>query len=373
MHPLGLLDQEFLNNTLRAWLYALAIFAGVFVLLVLLRILVRRRFIRRAARADDVAGARADSLVADLVHRTRYFAFVAVGLAAGSLDLNLPESWRSVIGDVTVVAVALQIALWCDGLITHGVHRYSARHRPSDASDAGPGANSAAVAAMGVGVRVALWVLLGIIALDAMGVRVTTLVAGLGISGVAIALALQSVLGDAFAALSIVLDKPFVIGDDIGVDALRGKVDRIGMKNTRLRATTGEMVIIANADLLKSRIQNFTQMHERTITFTVTLDPTTTSEVAATVPGLMRDILSAQTGVRFVRSHVTLPTERGIGVETVYTVTSPQYLLFAEVQQATTLGLLHSLEQGGIALAKPSGPTIVMQAASPAESPTGTA
>ena len=98
--------------------------------------------------------------------------------------------------------------------------------------------------------------LIAVIALDSIGVRVTTLVTGLGISGIAVALALQSVLGDAFAALSIVLDKPFVIGEDIGVDTFRGKVDRIGMKNIRVRATTGELVVIANADLLKSRIQN---------------------------------------------------------------------------------------------------------------------
>jgi small-conductance mechanosensitive channel len=132
------------------------------------------------------------------------------------------------------------------------------------------------------------------------------------------------------------------------------------MKNIRVRATTGELVVIANADLLKSRIQNFSRMTDRTVTFTVILDAATTADAAARVPVLIRDIISAQTGVLFRRSHVALASDRGISVDSAYTVTSPAYLSFMEIQQATTLALLRALEQAGIALAKSSSTTVVV-------------
>lgn len=360
MHAFDWLDRDFLGNSIRAWLTAIAILVVVFIVLVVLRELIRRRLLRAATRDGGRAAERAESLAASAVNRTRYFAFLAVAIAAGSLDLNLPPSWRQAIADLTIVALALQVALWGDGLIAYAVQHYTSPQRSPDPNAPSHVANTAAVGAVGVGARIALWLLVMIIALDAVGIRVTTLVAGLGISGIAIALALQSVLGDAFAALSIVLDKPLVIGDDIGVDTVRGRVERIGMKNTRLRANTGEVVIIANADLLKSRIQNFSQMRERTVTFTVTLDPATPPDAIASVPGLIRDIISAQSGVRFIRSHVTQPTDRGIGVETSYVVMSPDQGRFMEVQQATTLGLIRGLEKAPAALAKPSGTTIVV-------------
>jgi small-conductance mechanosensitive channel len=355
MEPLQVLDRVYYHNTLREWLLAVAIAAGVFVGLFIVR-QIARRYLARGAEAGHGA-----ALAADLTQRTRYFFFLALALAAGSLDLELPARWRQVVDGFVFGAVCLQIALWGDGLINYGLHGYAARRRGLAVSG-DVAVKGTAIGALGTVARIALWITILIVVLDGLGVRVTTLIAGLGITGIAIALALQNVLGDVFAALSIVTDKPFVVGDSITVDTISGTVERIGLKTTRVRADTGEMVVVGNGDLLKSRIRNFGQLQQRTLIFTIVLDQKTPADALARVPGLIREVVTAQSDTRFVRSNLTLPRERGIALETVYTVTTPDYQRFLDVQQATTLGLLRGLQQANIQLAEPPGATVVIQA-----------
>ena len=158
MHGFGLLDRVYLGNTLRTWLIALAVFAVVVAVQVVARELIRRRLIRRAAARDAKATLNVDTLAADQVHRTRYFFFLALGVAAASLTLDLPASWRLAIGNLTICAGALQLALWGDGLITYAIHQYVTRQRWPDGVDAGlAGANKAAIGAVGAAARVLLW------------------------------------------------------------------------------------------------------------------------------------------------------------------------------------------------------------------------
>ena len=110
--------------------------------------------------------------------------------------------------------------------------------------------------------RLVVWSILILVALSNLGVNITALLAGLGVGGVAVALALQNVLGDLFASLSIALDKPFVVGDSLGVDTFAGTVEHIGIKSTRLRSESGEQIILSNADILKSRVRNFGRAQE---------------------------------------------------------------------------------------------------------------
>jgi len=205
-------------------------------------------------------------------------------------------------------------------------------------------------------VKVVLWALLLVVALDNLGINVTALITGLGVGGVAVALALQNVLGDLLASLSIVLDKPFVIGDAITVDALTGTVESIGLKTTRLRAVSGEQLIFANADLLKSRIHNWKRMAERrcVLAFGVPLD--TPPAPLAALPATLRALIEAQDLVRFDRAHF-----KGIGAggttldfEAVYWVLSADYTLYMDRQQAIHLALLGALADAGIPLG--SGP-----------------
>jgi small-conductance mechanosensitive channel len=338
------LKWEFYNNPLSAWLSALAIAAGTLVLM-----LIGRRIVSRRMGTRQIVPGLVD-LPADLVRRTRPWFMVTVAIALGSLALQLPHRWDKFLHGATTIILLLQVAIWGNGIINYAAGRYvSRRSTPS-----GDGAQTpTTISALSILARTVLWLLLVLIALDNLDVKITTLVAGLGIGGVAIALAMQNILGDLFAALSIVLDKPFVVGDAITVDGLSGNVERIGLKTTRVRAPSGEQLVFANTDLVKSRIHNWRRLRERTVTLTIGLDGTTPSNVLARVPLMMRDIVTAQPQVRFDRSHVTTITDGNVAIETVYIVLTPDYGVFMNTQQAITLGLLDRLRRENIAPATP--------------------
>jgi small-conductance mechanosensitive channel len=365
MRPLNVLDWEYYHNTVRDWLVALAILACVFVLLSIVRKVAHRRLLRKAEPA--LPGARGtESLVATMVRRTRHLFFFAIALSLASLSLTLPARWEQTVRGIAIVAFLLQIAFWCDAIIGVVLHHYVAGRSTPSGDDAGDGgaASRTTVAALGVVARIVLWLLIALIALDSLGVHVTTLIAGLGVTGIALALAVQNILGDLFAALSIVLDKPFVVGDPIAVDGLGGTVERIGLKTTRVRSNSGEQIIFSNGDLLKSRIRNYRRLRERTITLTITLDQTAPAKAIAKVPALIREIVEAQHGVRFSRSHVTVPTNQGVAAETVYVVESPDYTAYMDAQQAITVGILGRLRETGAALAAAGGITIIREQSS---------
>ena len=320
--PLSFLDWEYYHNTVREWLTALGIFVVVFVALVVVRRLLGRRL---RIGAGALERARADSVAADLVRRTGLFFLFALALAAASYELVLPTRVETILRAFDIIVVLGQVGIWGDGLVTSALHHYVGRRStPSGGDgDAAIAASRTTIAALTAVGRVVLWILLLLVALDSLGVRVTALVTGLGVTGIALALAVQNILGDLFAALSIVMDKPFVVGDAIGVDTLSGTVEHIGLKTTRVRSITGEQIVFSNTDLLKSRIRNYRRLRERTVTYTVTLDLASSPDAITAVPTAIRELIHAQADVRFGRSHITTPTSAGIGVETVYTVPTP--------------------------------------------------
>jgi len=156
---------------------------------------------------------------------------------------------------VKILALVFQGIAWTDVLVTFWLAHWASNNpQQSDRTT---------MAALGFGVRLVLWSLLVLLALQNYGVNITTLITGLGVGGIAIALAVQNILGDLFAALSIVLDKPFVIGDYVVVDQHEGTVEQVGLKTTRIRSVNGEQIVVSNADLLRSRIRNYARLEGR--------------------------------------------------------------------------------------------------------------
>ena len=193
-----------------------------------------------------------------------------------------------------------------------------------------------------------------LLALDNMGVDISTLVTGLGVGGVAVALAVQNVLGDLFASLSIVLDKPFVIGDFLAVGDLVGNVEQIGLKTTRVRSLSGEQLIFSNADLLQSRIKNYGRMMQRRILFTIGVTYQTPREKLENIPTILREAIESQKNVRFDRSHFARYGDFSINFESVYFVTVPTYNTYMDTQQAINLRIHERFEQEGIEFAYPT-------------------
>lgn len=342
MLPPDPLRWQFYGNPLSRWLFA----ANVLALFIAVLYLVRRVLLRRLEEFAARTTTGLDDLALRLLRRTKFLVVLAVAVAATSYSLTLRDRVHGRLENVAVFALAIQAAIWGSELVTFGLARYARRQ------DGVPdGATATTLAALGYMARGLLWVVILLVALATVGINVTALITGLGVGGVAIALAVQNILGDLFGALSIVLDKPFVVGDTIQVDAFVGTVEHIGLKTTRLRALSGEQLIFSNADLLKSRIRNFRRQTERRVQFTFTLAPETPGDAAARVPAIVRETVErvAEPAVRFERAHLVRPVEAGLEYEVVYHVPNPDYALYLDAQQRIVLELLEQFRGMGVA------------------------
>jgi small-conductance mechanosensitive channel len=211
-----------------------------------------------------------------------------------------------------------------------------------------------ALGAVGFLLRVAVWAITAMIALDTLGVDITALVAGLGVGGIAIALAVQSLLGDLFASISIVLDKPFVVGDFIIVGDSTGTVENVGLKTTRIRSLSGEQLVIANSDLLSSRIRNYKRMQERRVLFEVGVVYGTEAAKLKEIPETIRAAVESRDNTRFDRSHFKSFGNSALIFETVYFMTVPDYNSYMDTQQAINLELYERFETDGLEFAFPT-------------------
>ena len=186
------------------------------------------------------------------IMRGSYFLFLALIASFAPKLLGAPASTQDMANIATVLALFMQGVIWANIIISYYLHRYI-ELRAVD------GSSITTFKALGAVARLTIWLILGFAALYALNIPIRPLLTGLGIGGLAIALAVQNILGDLFAAISIVIDKPFVVGDSISVENYRGKVEHIGLKTTRVRSESGEMIIFSNGELLKSKIRNYSR------------------------------------------------------------------------------------------------------------------
>jgi small-conductance mechanosensitive channel len=343
-------DTLFLGNTVHSWTVALAVAVCTTALLSIVKgIIVRRLRVFAERTATDI-----DDLFVDLLHRTRIYFLFAVGVFAGSYVLSMNDAVATVRHTVVILLLLLQSAVWGNGLIAYLLTKM-ARNRTG-----GGTAGTPTVAALSFISKLVLWSVVVLLGLENLGFDVTALVAGLGVTGIAVALALQNILGDLFASLSIVLDQPFVIGDFIVVDTLQGTVEHIGLKTTRVRSLSGEQIIFSNADLLQSRVRNFKRMQERRVAYTFGVTYQTTEAQLAMIPQIVSEIISTQPDTRFDRTHFIGFGEFALTFEVVYFVTKADYLVYVDIQQAINLALLRRFREEGISFAYPTR-TLVMR------------
>jgi small-conductance mechanosensitive channel len=344
-------DEVYFGNTLHSWVTALVVAIGATILLsIVKRIVVHRLGILAQKTTTDI-----DDLVVDLLNRTRIYFLFAIGLYAGSHVLAMNSDVGDIRRTVVILLLLFQSAVWGNGLIAYLLGKMARTRLGGDS------AGNTTVTALSFISKIVLWSVVLLLALENLGFDVTALVAGLGVTGIAVALALQNILGDLFASLSIVLDKPFVIGDYIVVDALQGTVEHIGLKTTRVRSLSGEQIIFSNADLLRSRVRNFKRMQERRVAFTFGVTYQTTEAQLAAIPNIVRETISTQPDVRFDRAHFQSFGEFALLFEVVYIVTKPDYAVFMDIQQAINLALLRRFRTEGISFAYPTRTLVVHQ------------
>lgn len=345
MHPDHFLDQILHHNSVRAWAVAIAVALTAFAALLVVRALLLSRLSAIAKRTSTDL----DDVLVEIVARTRPYFLAAAAAVFGSRFLVLPPTTDLYLAGAFSLVLLAQCGMWGATAVDLWINqRLNRRVTGVDV------ASATTIRALGIGIKVLLWVIIFITALDKFGVNVTTLVTGLGIGGVAIALAVQNVLGDLFAALSIVLDKPFDVGDAIAVDQMSGTVERIGLKTTRVRSLSGEQIIISNSDLLRSRIRNYKRQVERRVVFTTDITYDTSPEIVARIPAMIREVVSTQQPVRFDRSHFTQYTDSALRIETVYYVLDADYTRYLDIQQSINLELLRRFNAENIEFAFPT-------------------
>lgn len=330
--------------------------------LVLTALLMLKAFIARQLRKLTQAG-RLDflSYPEQLLHATRLPFLSGIALLAGVSQLDLSPKHDKWLQYAWIVILVSQIALWANRLITISVQRAFERHRQSNPA----GATHLMLA--GLIARIVVWSLAVLVTLDNLGFNITTLMASLGIGGIAVALAVQNVLGDIFSSVSIALDKPFVIGDFIVVDSYMGTVEHVGMKTTRLRSLGGEQIIFSNTELLKQRIRNYKRMQERRVQFEFGIAYETPLDEVERIPQMVKEIISANLSeARFDRAHFKAYGDSALQFEVVYYVLDPDYNKHMDIQQAINLALLKRFRERNISFAYPTRTLHLVQ---PADSP----
>ena len=340
------MNQIVLGNTLRDWAFAVG---GALVVWLLIGI-VRRLLVRRLDRSAAGSARREDELLVEVVRSVRpaYLGIAALGF--GLLTLELPLAAIIALRWTVAIALVLQAFRSTDRLVEFWLGRYAARRGAVDRTT---------LSALSIALRGFVFLVVAIVALHNLGVNVVTLITTFGVGGIAIALALQNILGDLFGALSIVLDKPFVVGDTIAVDQIEGTVEHVGLKTTRVRSVNGEQVVFSNADLLKSRLRNFSRREGRRLVFTVSVAPETTAAQLARVPAIITEVVAAESRANLQRAHLVGMGPLGFDVETSILIPHPDYNRALDARQAILLELYARLGQERIALARPVPAAVV--------------
>jgi small-conductance mechanosensitive channel len=339
MH-IEILHREFYGNSMSA--YALA--AAYFLAIVWGYLVLKR-----------VASKRGPALGGELIAQIRLWELLIVALDVAVRSLDLPHRFAAALHAATVLVVAWRVIGLLSALAGFAI-------RKTILSDTEDRANLETAQAATVVARALIWGGAVLFALSNLGFNVSSMLAGLGIGGIAVALAAQAALGDLFAAISIYLDKPFVAGDAIQVGDKSGTVEHIGVKTTRVRSLDGELLVYPNSTLASARIQNFRQLQERraVVSFSVPLD--TPTEVLRRIPEQARGIISAQPHVRFDRAHLAAILDAGLQFEIVFYVLDARYAAFMDRRQAVLLAILDALQADGISFATPKT-TVVLERA----------
>jgi small-conductance mechanosensitive channel len=202
--------------------------------------------------------------------------------------------------------------------------------------------------------RTLLWSVIALAVLSNLGVNITAFIASLGVGGIAVALAVQNILGDLFASLAIAVDKPFEVGDFVVVGGVAGTVQMIGLKTTRIRSLQGEEVVMSNTDILKQTINNYRPMRERRIVFAFGVAYDTPAEKIEAIPGVVKRLVDAQEKLRFDRAHFKAFGDSSLDFEVVYIVKDPAYNTYMDMQQALNVGLMREFAAMGVEFAFPT-------------------
>ncbi|HUO88132.1 MAG TPA: mechanosensitive ion channel family protein [Rhizomicrobium sp.] len=296
-------------------------------------------------RNAPASGHPAARIAAAVVSRTPRISIALGSLAFAIAAFSLLRGWMR---PVFVMLLVVQVGLWLSAIFDSLMRYYATVKRADHKSFAN--ANSL----VRVLTETIVWSVVLIVVLSNFGINVSAMIAGLGIGGIAIGLAAQGIFADLFGSLAIVFDKPFVQGDFIVFGSESGTIEHVGIKSTRVRALSGEQIVLSNASLLAATIHNHQRLHERRVLLPFGVTYQTSHAKMRTIPDVVRRIVERVGDVRFERCHFKAFGDSALEFETVYYVQSPAYMRYMDVQQAINLEIMRRFAEMKIDFAYPS-------------------
>jgi small-conductance mechanosensitive channel len=325
--------------------YDWCVACGILITVMSVPLALRHIVGRVAARGTT---APVPGIAANLLATVRLWMLLPFAIFVAASALDLPQRIDRLVNVIAVGALLFQAAICINVLVGRWIAHQIDRRGSVD------GDAVTVLNLLGFSIRVIVWTLVLLSILKHLHFDVDALITGLGIGGVAVALAVQNVLGDLFASLSIVLDKPFVVGDFIVVGDCLGTVEHIGLKTTRVRSLSGELIVFANAELLKSRIHNYRHLYRRRVVFTFGVTYQTSAEKLENIPVIVREAVESQRQTHFDRAHFKEYGPFSLVFETVYFVVSAEFNIYMDIQQAINLFILRRFVKEGIEFAYPT-------------------
>ena len=312
------------------------------------RAVLRRTLLRHLEAHAETSETMLDDALLAVVRQTKPIVVILLAAYLALITLPLSNASLSFLNKSAIVVVTIQAAIWANAALAGMLDKTVKRRAEKD-----PAAASA-FGLMGFFARVAIWSTALLLGLSSIGYPIGPLLAGLGVGGVAVAFALQNILGDIFCSIAIVLDKPFVLGDFIIVGDLMGTVENIGIKTTRIRSLSGEQIIFSNADLIGSRVRNYKRMYQRRVVFAFGVVYEIPLAKLQGIPATVRTIIESIEQTRFDRAHFKQYGDFSLDFEVVYYVLVPDFGAYMDIQQEINLRLFETFEQEGIAFAYPT-------------------
>ncbi len=338
-----ILERTFYQNTVQDYLIAL----GIVVVGILLVRAFKYIIVRRIKKLTEKSETNIDDYIIRSIERfgvpALYFGVLYLGINYLILSARLTR----IVDIATTVVITFLIIRFLSATILLLLRSYVRRQENGEEK----------VKQLGgimIIINIIIWVIGIVFLLDNMGKDVTAIIAGLGIGGIAIALAAQNILGDLFNYFVIFFDKPFEIGDFIIIDSKMGVVDYIGIKTTRVKSLSGEQLVFSNSDLTTSRIHNYKRMQRRRVVFKIGVIYQTSYEYLQQIPAMLREFVEQQQNVQFDRSHFAAYGDSSLDFEVVYYVLSSDYNTYMDIQQAINLKIFESFQQKGIEFAYPT-------------------
>ena len=338
-----LLNRVYLGNTVQTYLTAL----GVFLFSLLLVLIFKKIVLLRLKKWADKTETTVDDLLIRGIERTLLPLLYYLALWASVKVLSVSDAITKGIRIASIVLVTFLVIRTIAAVIKFSLNSYIMRR------DYGESKRKQLRGIFSI-ITFIIWTLGLLFLLDNLGINISAVIAGLGIGGIAIALAAQAVLGDVFSYFVIFFDRPFEIGDFIVVGDKSGTVENIGIKTSRVRSLTGEQLIFSNTDLTSSRVHNYKRMERRRVVFKFGVVYNTSPEKVEQIPGLIRHIIESVADTTFDRSHFISYGDFSLLFETVYFVNSPDYNKYMDIHQKINLRILSEFNSRGIHFAYPT-------------------